>query len=114
MFTVKISLPNFNNIVDNMKENVDFAMSNQIDNMVDMAKSICPVDTGFLREHIYKEKIDDCNYEFRSDAEYSKTREFNLDNMPCGPQPYMYPSLDAYEKDLIEDIKIAINYALRR
>lgn len=114
MFTIKLSVPKFKDITDKIVENVDLAISNQVDNMVDNAKQICPVDTGYLRSNIYKKKIDDCKYEFRSDAEYSKTREFNLDNMPCGPQPYMYPSYYNFEDDMIEDIKVAVRDAIKK
>jgi HK97 gp10 family phage protein len=59
--------------------------------MEDLARSLVPVRTGFLRDSIYH-KAAEFELEFGATADYSSYVEFGTSRMPA--RPYLRPALD--------------------
>ena len=60
--------------------------------IVDQARAIVPVDTGYLRSTIAREKVDDRKYIVKAEAEYASYVEFGTSRMAA--QPYLRPALE--------------------
>lgn len=68
----------------------------------DIAKTTCPVDTGFLRDHIGA-KAGNGGCEFYSEADYSAYQEYGTSKM--APQPYFEAALDAAIMSVYDDLR---------
>jgi HK97 gp10 family phage protein len=77
--------------------------------MVDLARSIVPVDTGALRESIYHRPAG-LELEFGAAMDYASYVEFGTSRMRA--QPYMRPSLDAFQQRLLDAIRVGCLNAL--
>lgn len=62
--------------------------------MVDKMQSICPVDTGFLRDNIGITNQDETTVQISSRAEYSKFVEFGTRYQKA--QPFFFVVFDEY------------------
>lgn len=87
------------------------------DNIVQDAKRRCPVKTGKLRDSIKAEDISDgVVYEFSANATnkqgiaYGQFVEFD----PTINRPFLYPAIRAHKKIIKQNIKIAVQEALRK
>jgi HK97 gp10 family phage protein len=75
------------------------------------AKRLAPVDTGYLKDHIFTDPIDKFTYRVISPAPYSVYQEFGTRFQPG--TPFMYPAFriarKTYPKDLEEGIEYLTN-----
>lgn len=92
------------------------ALKEGADMVVNDAKSRCPVRTGALKNSIKAESLEyGAAYEISADAKnqnnvaYGQFVEFS----PNG-HPFLYPALDANVDTIKEDVKRAIQGAIRR
>lgn len=68
-------------------------MNDAAEQIVELAQSHAPVDTGYLRDHIHVIDGDTPGSKFvASDADYTLDVEFGTRNMPA--QPFMRPAMD--------------------
>lgn len=100
------------------------------------ARSLCPVDTGHLRESIQTRVIENKSQitgEVFTDVEYAPYVEFgtgqrgekaglkreginlayNPDWAGMAPQPFMYPALEVHRDDIMEKLKAAVVMELK-
>lgn len=68
------------------------------------AKQKAPVDTGFLRQKIYSEKIDDLTAEAGSKANYSVYVDKGT-RRPQKPQPFFTPAVESERAQFKKKIK---------
>lgn len=71
----------------------------------EIAKSVCPVDTGTLRESISAE-CDGNRAEISANTDYASYVEFGTSQM--APQPYLVPSLIEHSDSVLEAMARAI------
>lgn len=69
--------------------------------MIDKMKEKCPVDTGFMRDHISITNSDSMGAQVSSTAEYSKYVEFGTKFMRA--QPFFFVIFDEYTTQNIKD-----------
>jgi len=69
--------------------------------MVDLAKSLVPVRTGFLRDSIHH-LVTGFNLDFLADAEYALYVEMGTYRM--APRPFMRPALDGSQQKILDAI----------
>lgn len=77
--------------------------------IVDLAKSIVPVRTGYLRSTIYH-KVEDTNLEVGASAHYAAYVELGTSKMSA--RPYLRPSVDANREKLLDAVKTGVLKAL--
>lgn len=79
--------------------------------MVDLARSIVPVRTGFLRDSIFYQVIEsDLNLTFGATASYADYVEFGTSRM-IG-RPFIRPALDATEQRILDALLVGCMEAL--
>lgn len=78
--------------------------------MVDLARSLVPVRTGFLQSSIYH-RVSGFELEFGAEAEYASYVEFGTYRMPA--RPYMRPALDANQQRILDAIRVGALNALQ-
>jgi len=79
-------------------------------NIVDVAKELVPVDTGFLQSTIYHQMIDQSTVEVGAEAEYASYVE--LGTHKSAPQPYLRPAIDSQLPELEQRMMCALRNAL--
>jgi len=77
--------------------------------MVDLSRSIVPVDTGALRESIYHRPAG-LELEFGATMDYASHIEFGTSRARA--QPYMRPALDANQQRILDAIRVGCLNAL--
>ncbi|MDE5781487.1 MAG: HK97 gp10 family phage protein [Lachnospiraceae bacterium] len=121
-----------NNAYQELKDEI----SKQTELIATDARSLCPVDTGHLRESIQTRIVENKNEitgEVFTDIEYAPYVEFgtgqrgekaglkregiNLAYSPdwagMDPHPFMYPALEAHRDDIMEKLKAAVVMELK-
>ena len=87
-----------------------------VDIVVADAKNRCPVRTGKLRDSIRAEaNRDGSSYRITADANnkgfyYGQLVEFSPME---GYKPFLYPALDAHRQEVYDNVKNAVNNAIR-
>ena len=79
-------------------------------NIVDVAKELVPVDTGFLQSSIYHQMIDQGTVEVGAEAEYASYVE--MGTYKTAPQPYLRPAIDSQLPALADAMMVALRNAL--
>jgi HK97 gp10 family phage protein len=79
-------------------------------NIVDVAKELVPVDTGFLQSSIYHQMIDQGTVEVGAEAEYASYVE--MGTYKSSPQPYLRPAIDSQLPELEQRMMVALRNAL--
>jgi HK97 gp10 family phage protein len=77
--------------------------------MVDLARSLVPVLTGFLQSSIYH-RVSGFELEFGADADYASYIEMGTYRM--APRPYLRPALDANQQKILDAIMTGAMNAL--
>lgn len=77
--------------------------------MVDLAKSLVPVRTGFLQSSIYH-YASGFELNFSASADYAWYVEMGTPRM--GPRPYMRPALGANQQRILDAIRVGCVNAL--
>jgi len=77
--------------------------------MVDLAKSLVPVRTGFLRDSMHH-LVTGFNLDFLADAQYALYVEMGTYRMT--PRPFMRPALDANQQKILDAIRAGCLNAL--
>ena len=85
------------------------------DNMVNEMQNTCPVDTGYLRDHISVTKLTENELEITSEAPYSGFVEYGTVKMEA--QPFFEPVIntftatgaDQFRKDALANIAQLVN-----
>lgn len=93
------------------------ALRQGADAIVDEMKSRCPVRTGKLRDSIKAVQLDNgAAYEFSADAQNSNGIAYGqfVEFSPQFATPFFYPSMDARRDEVQENIKQAIQNAVRQ
>ncbi len=78
--------------------------------MGDMAKSIVPVDTGFLQSTIYH-NVNDLTLELGATADYAAYVELGTRRMAA--QPYIRPAFDANQQRVYEACVLGVMNAFQ-
>jgi HK97 gp10 family phage protein len=79
-------------------------------NIVDVARDLVPVDTGFLQSSIYYRMIDQGTVEVGAEAHYASYVEWGTPRM--APQPYLRPAIDSQLPEIEDRMKAALMNAL--
>ena len=85
--------------------------------VVDDAKSRVPVKTGKLQESIKATSLEDgAAYEITANAKNSKGIPYGqfVEFSPKIAKPFLYPAMDANRNIIANDVKTAIQDAIRR
>lgn len=100
------------------------------------AKSLAPVDKGFLRQQIATEKVEDKNYKVQANAPYSAFMEFGtgglvevpnemkdiatqfkgkgIKKINISPQPFLYPAYLKNKETYVKDLDKALNRLVKK
>jgi HK97 gp10 family phage protein len=78
-------------------------------NMVDAAKGLAPVRTGFLRDSIGCD-IEGLDLTLYAGADYASYVEFGTRRMSA--EPFLRPAFDAYSNSLVDALALGITSAL--
>ena len=92
------------------------ALAAGVDQIIEDAKSRCPVETGNLRNSIKAiETNDGAAYEITADATNNNGIAYGqfVEFAPWGT-PFLYPAMDAHRDEIKRDIEEAIAAALAR
>lgn len=76
---------------EDIKNDADDALEKTTDDIVEEARRLVPVRTGFLRSSIYKVKPRQLHFIVGAFAHYAGYVEFGTSRMH--PQPYLYPAI---------------------
>jgi HK97 gp10 family phage protein len=100
-----------NNLSLNLLTKVHGAFQETGRKMVDYSQNIVPVRTGFLRSTIFFNMTDQLNYEFGASAEYALFVEMGTWKMAA--QPFIRPSFEAHQTEILDAIVKAVMEACR-
>jgi HK97 gp10 family phage protein len=79
-------------------------------NMLDLARSVVPVRTGFLQSTIYYSvTVEDMTVELGATAEYASYVEYGTQYM--SPRPYLRPAVDGLADQFSDAIMTAVQNA---
>ena len=101
--------------LDDVPESVRLDFEKGMQDMVDIAKGLCPVDKGNLRESIHYEG-EFPEFTLIADAVndqgdyYATYIEFGTSKMPA--QPFMWPAVDAAVMDIVPTMYMHIRQSL--
>ena len=73
------------------------------------AKSLAPVDTGFLRNSIQAERVTDLEWEVNVGAEYGAYVELGTSRM--APRPYLTPAVEAVREPFRKTLAAVVEHA---
>jgi HK97 gp10 family phage protein len=77
----------------------------------DMAKTLVPVRTGYLKSTIYH-RVEGMNLEVGAEADYAVYVECGTSRMRA--QPYLRPAVDANQEKLRDAVKVGVLNALEK
>lgn len=103
-FTPKIAA-----FVRNIQPDVEKELDAVGSEMVTLAKSLAPVDTGALRDSIYA-RASGLELEFGNDVEYGAYQEFGTRFQPG--TAHIRPALDAYSQRILDAVLVGCLNAL--
>ena len=92
-------------LADGIEERVSAAIAAGAETVKEHAQSICPVDTGALRDSIAVSQ-DGMNAEISANTDYAAYVEFGTSKMSA--QPYLVPSLLGNENAVLSAIAAAL------
>ncbi len=93
--------PKLRGLTDRMRRNIADKLQLTGQDMVDLARSIVPVRTGFLRDSIFFQLVEsDLNLTVGAAASYAFFVEFGTRFQRS--QPFIRPALDAYQQKLLD------------
>jgi len=99
--------------LETFRDNIEREVEAQLDvvgaDMVDLAKSLAPYRTGFLRDSIHHQ-ASGFLLGFSADAYYAAYQEFGSSR--CPPHPFMRPSLDAHKQRILDALIVGCMNAL--
>lgn len=87
----------FENIAEHIQNSMSGIIAEMAQNVCDNARTLCPVDTGRLRDSITA-KSDGNNAVISADTEYAAYQEFGTSKI--APQPYLVPALIALKDNI--------------
>lgn len=127
------SLKKFGKEADKSVELITLAVANEIE--LD-AKSLAPVDMGFLRNQIHTQEVNSKQYKIIAGAKYSAYMEFGtggLVNVPdelkelaiqfkgkgvrkinLTPQPFLYPAWKKGQKEYVKELNKELDFLTKK
>jgi len=95
--------PKLTGFTARMRRNIADQFDSVGKEMVQMARGIVPVRTGFLRDSIFHDVIEsDLNLTFGATAPYAPYVEFGTSRMMA--RPFIRPTLDALQERILDAI----------
>jgi len=101
--------PKLQGFVRNIEPDVEKELGAIGSEMVDLARSLAPYRTGYLRNSIYA-RASGFEMTFGAEAEYAYWVEMGTRAM--APRPYIRPSLDAHQQRILDAIRVGVLNAL--
>jgi HK97 gp10 family phage protein len=103
--------PKLTGFTKRMRRNIADQFEILGEEMVDLARSIVPVRTGFLRDSIFHQVVEsDLNLTFGATADYADYVEFGTSRMAA--RPYIRPAFDATEQKILDALLVGCMEAL--
>jgi len=93
--------PKLQAFIRNIEPDVETPLDAVGSEMVDLARSLAPFDTGALRDSIYA-RAHGFELEFGNDVDYGAHQEFGTRFQPG--KPHIRPALDAYSQRILDAV----------
>lgn len=92
--------------VEELQTNIGQAVQNIVNNILEEARMIVPVRTGYLLSTIHSEQVTAWSFQLLASAPYAGYVEWGTSRMAA--EPYMNPAIQMYSADFAQKINAGV------